>query len=154
MEENGFDKASKFSPAENPYPKGSAEALRYNAARLELARLRSLGRIPPASLMKEVAEGVKVATVGLAVAHPKPKASPAPWLAAHKVFQKAEEAAEGKQIKRLKSSELSELSKSIAEERKKLRLFVVKAKADFEDRKEKAKAMHQNLQMGETDENE
>lgn len=110
----------------NPYPKGSAEALRYNAARLELARLRSLGRMPPPSLMKEVAEGVKVATVGLAVAHPKPKASPAPWLAARTLFAKPEEA-DGKQIKKLGTSELSELSKSIAEERKKLRLFVVKA---------------------------
>lgn len=56
--------------------------------------------------------------------------------------------------KKLDSSELSELSKSIAEERNKLRLFVVKAKSDFEERKEKAKAMHQTVQMGETDENE
>jgi len=59
-----------------------------------------------------------------------------------------------KNIKKLGSSELSELSKAIAEDRNKLRLFVVKAKSDFEDRKEKAKALHQSVQMGETDENE
>jgi len=172
------EKTSKFSPIEahqvpltNPYPKGSAEALRLDAARLEVARLRALGQMPPPALMKEVAAGAKAAAVAPGSVQPKPKkAAPAPWMAARAVFagkdgessktsEPATPTGDGKEgaaksIKKLDSSELSELSKSIAEEWNKLRLFVVKAKSDFEERKEKAKAMHQTVQMGETDENE
>jgi len=178
------DKPSNFSPLEaNPYPKGSAEALRLDAARLEVARLRALGQMPSPQLMKEVAVAAKATPASPATGtQPKPKkAAPAPWMAARAVFAKdgessktepaakgeeAKEAKEakdgaaktgegaGKKIKKLDISELSELSKSIAEERNKLQLFVVKAKSDFEERKEKAKAMHQSVQMGETDENE
>lgn len=173
---NMTSRPSKFSPIEahqvpltNPYPKGSTEALRLDAARLEVARLRAMGKMPPPHLMKEVAAGAKAAAIGPNTVQPKPKkAAPAPWMAARAVFGKDGDATKAsepatptsdakesaKNIKKLGTTELSELSKSIAEERKKLRLFVVKAKADFEDRKEKAKAMHQTIQMGETDENE
>ncbi|CAE7581205.1 Prpf4b [Symbiodinium natans] len=185
-------RSSRFSPIEahqvpllNPYAKGSSEALRLDAARLEVARLKAMGKMPPPQLLKEVAVGAQAAAIAApakspAVEKPKPKkTAPAPWMAARAVFankdgegSKASEPAtpgsqEGKEakdtkeskdgaknIKKLGISELSELSKAIAEDRNKLRLFVVKAKADFEERKEKAKALHQAVQMGETDENE
>lgn len=178
-------RSSKFSEALNPYPKGSSEAVRLDAARLEVARLKAMGKMPPPQLLKEVAVAAQAAALvgqekAPAVEKPKPKKSaPAPWMAARAVFankdgegSKASEPVapagqEGKEtkdnkdskdgaknIKKLGSSELSELSKAIAEDRNKLRLFVVKAKSDFEDRKEKAKALHQSVQMGETDENE
>ncbi|CAE7653500.1 Prpf4b [Symbiodinium pilosum] len=191
-------RSSRFSPieahqvpAQNPYPKGSAEALRLDAARLELARLKAMGKMPPPQLLKEIAVGAQAAALAgpaktPAAEKPKPKKSaPAPWMAARAVFankdgegskasepatpvgqdskdgKDAKEGKEGKEskdgaknIKKLDISELSELSKAIAEDRNKLRLFVVKAKADFEERKEKAKALHQTVQMGETDENE
>ncbi|CAJ1418136.1 unnamed protein product [Effrenium voratum] len=175
---NGEKEASKFSPIEahqlplaNPYPKGSAEATRLDAARLEVARLKAMGKMPSPSLMKEVAAGAKAAAISGTAAPRAKKAAPAPWMAVRAVFagkdgdgSKASEPAtptsqidakEGtKIIKKLGSSELSELSKSIAGERNKLRLFVVKAKSDFEESKEKAKATHQTVQIGETDENE
>jgi len=63
------DKPSNFSPLEaNPYPKGSAEALRLDAARLEVARLRALGQMPSPQLMKEVAVAAKATAASPATA--------------------------------------------------------------------------------------